>query len=68
MVQGAATYADAHAKRYESKIGDDGVLGPAWCDILRGVLTLLNGEMGRLDGGTVDGLIRDMLQAEGFDE
>lgn len=67
LIRGAAVYADNHHKRFESKLGDDGVLGDPWAEILRSVLTLLNGDLGRLDGGTVDGLVRSMLSAEGFD-
>lgn len=66
MLKGAVSYADWHFSRYGSKIGDDGVLGPAWAEVLKSLLTLLNGELGRLDGGTLDGLIRGMLDAEGF--
>ena len=68
MIQAAAQYADYHALRFESKIGDDGVLGDHWAEIMRAVRGLLNGECGRLDCGTVDGLILDMLKAEGIEE
>jgi hypothetical protein len=66
MVNAAAIYADHHRQRFESKLGDDGVLGDPWADVLRSVLVLLNGDIGRLDGGTVDGLVRSMLREEGF--
>lgn len=68
MIEGAAAYADHHARRFGSKIGDDGVLGPHWAGIVRDLLGLLNGELGRLDGGTCDGLLRSMLTAEGIAE
>lgn len=67
FVTAAAVYADNHRKRFESRIGDDGVLGEPWALILMSVLTLLNGDLGRLDGGTVDALVRHMLIEEGFD-
>jgi len=67
LIEGAATYADVHRERYESKVGDDGILGPAWEAIVRSCLTMLNGELGRLDGGTLDKLLRDMLREEGIE-
>ena len=67
MIQALANYADAHQARYESPIGQDGVLGPQWEVIGTALLELLNGDLGALDGGTLDGLLRDMLHAEGFD-
>src|SRR5208283_6086371 len=59
-------YADEHQTRYESLIGDDGVLGDYWesmGDALRG---LLNGECGRLDCGTLDSLILDAMREAGI--
>src|SRR5574342_418587 len=65
MIESLADYADTYFKRYESRIGDDGVFGEAWLDALRSVRILLNGEIGRLDGGTVDSLIVAMSKLEG---
>lgn len=65
MVTAWAAYADTHFYRYESRIGDDGVLGDPWASIGKAILELLNGELGGLDGGTVDALIRDILANEG---
>lgn len=56
-----------HRARYESPIGDDGVLGPEWRDIGLGIRGLLNGETGRLDCGTLDAFILDTLKAEGIE-
>lgn len=50
-------YACQHNRRYDSLIGDDSFLGPAWTSALRGLRTLLNGETGRLDCGTLDAAI-----------
>lgn len=49
-------------------IGEDYVLGPEWATIGRALLALLNGETGRLDCGTLDGIIRDTLRAEGTED
>ena len=67
LLRGWLCYADAHREQYHSGIGDDGVLGPHWARIGADLRGLLNGELGRLDGGTLDGLICRTLEAEGFD-
>jgi hypothetical protein len=66
MLHGWVAYADAHKAAYESGIGEDGVLGPEWRDIGLSLLGLLNGDLGRLDGGALDAAIRGSLEAEGF--
>ncbi len=67
MILACADYADTHEKRYESRVGDDGVLGTEWESIVRSVRGLLNGELNGLDGGTLDSLLCRMLEAEGFE-
>jgi len=67
MLRGWLEYADAHAQRYESGIGEDGVLGPAWAEIGDALRQLLNGELGRLDAGTLDSVLYETLKGEGFD-
>ena len=59
-------YANGHEARYDSRIGDDYVLGPPWAQIGAGLRQLLNGESGRLDCGTLDSIIYNTLNAEGF--
>lgn len=61
-------YAAEHERRYGSPLGHDSVLGPAWLDMARGLRTLLNGETGRLDCGTIDGALVDLAKAAGFEE
>ena len=67
LLSGWLRYADAHQAAYESGIGADYILGPAWTQIGNALVTLLNGDLGRLDGGTLDGLLRCTLTAEEFD-
>ena len=55
LIKGWVLYAESHKKRFDSLIGDDGVLGPAWETIGDELRTILNGECGPLDCGTVDG-------------
>jgi len=67
LLKGWLAYADVHKARFESEIGEDYVLGPQWeaiGDSLRGVL---NGETGRLDCGTLDGLILGVMKDAGID-
>jgi hypothetical protein len=67
MFRGWYEYAQAHERRYESLIGDDGFLGPAWEEIGDSLRTLLNGELGRLDGGICDGFILNTMRDNGVD-
>ncbi len=67
MLRAWENYAKAHAKRFDAKIGEDYVLGPAWQDIGLGIRSLLNGESGRLDCGTLDAFILDTLSDNGID-
>lgn len=62
MVAAWDMYAKIHAKRYESKIGDDGVLGKEWQAIGEGLIGLLNGELGGLDAGTLDAFLRNTIR------
>lgn len=60
-------YAEQHAQRFESDIGQDYVLGPAWAQWGLSLRTLLNGELGGLDGGTLDHIIYQNLKEQGYD-
>ena len=66
MLRGWLAYADEVKARYDSGIGDDGVLGPEWEDIGHAIHGLLNGDTGRLDCGALSTLIHSVLAAEGF--
>ena len=61
MLQGWECYAHAHQTAYKGHILSDGVLGDCWTAIGEGLLGLLNGELNRLDGGTLDRQIRGAL-------
>lgn len=62
-----AHYADDHTRRFDSPLGVDRDLGFAWLEMMKQLGVLLNGELGRLDGGTLDHLRYDMAEAAGFD-
>lgn len=59
-------YARNHAERFGSPIGQDYVLGPAWARWGFALRELLNGELGRLDGGTLDTILHDNLAEQGY--
>lgn len=65
IAEEAARYCRAYKEHFGSPIGDDGVLGGEMQDLLRSLRGLLNGPLGREDGGSLDRLILDI--AEGAD-
>lgn len=67
MLSGWLRYADAAQSAWESGVGKDYVLGPKWAQIGDGLRGLLNGDLGRMDGGALDAVLCRALQAEGFD-
>ena len=67
MFSGWLRYADEHNSRYKTGVGADYVLGAEWAKVGSALLGLLNGETGRLDCGTLDSLVRNVLSAEGID-
>lgn len=60
-------YASQHTLTHGSPIGKDGFLGEPWARIGGSLLRLLNGDCGELDCGTIDGIIRDNLEEQGFE-
>ena len=67
MLTGWLRYADAVQSAWDAGIGKDYVLGPLWAQIGSQLRGLLNGDLGRMDGGTLDGLLCRTLEQEGFD-
>jgi len=61
-------YAEYHKDRYETPIGADGVLGPAFLDMAKAFIRLLDGETGRLDCGTLWGETDELLKRHGFEK
>lgn len=62
------TYAEVHRYSYDSPIGNDHILGPAWSAWGLGLRALLNGQAGRLDCGTLDGWILETMRQNGIEE
>lgn len=60
-------YALAHRVRYGAPIGEDYVLGVAWIEWAKALRSLLNGETGRLDCGTLDAWIFAKVKEHGFE-
>ena len=67
QIDGWSRYAENYKTRFSSPITSCGVLGPVWIEQGRLLLDLLNGELGRLDAGTLDGLIRRVVLEHGGD-
>lgn len=61
LLEGLEAYSKTHKQRYGSDVGHDGVLADGIADIAKGIRTLLNGELGRLDAGTLDGYLVRVL-------
>ena len=61
-------YCTAHRRRYGESIAYDYVLREGVIDMVRGLRVLLSGETGRLDRGTVDGMLCGMLKSFGLEE
>lgn len=60
-------YAEDHGRRLASQIGSDYILGPAWARWGLAIKTLLDGDIGMLDAGTINHIILDNLNEQGFD-
>jgi hypothetical protein len=60
-------YAERHREAYGIAVCEDGVIGPAWLAMVRGVRVLLNGETGSLDCGTIDAYLCDLAAENGHE-
>lgn len=68
LLQAWESYAIEYKRHYEDALlGSDYVLGAAWKDIGASLRTMLNGELGRLDGGTLDSFILSTMTEHGID-
>lgn len=77
-MDGALRYAKAYEKRFESKLCDDYVLGPAWLSWVKGLRALLNADgavaMERgittdsKDNGVIESIFWSAMSAAGFTE
>jgi len=69
MLKGWLQFADDQNTQYDWPIGNDYYTGNIWARIGLELRQLLSCDIGsRLDCGTLDGIILDALEAEGFDE
>ncbi len=67
LLDGIEEYRFRHRIRYDSEVEDDGVLAEGVSKIAEGVRVLLNGEIGRLDAGTIDGYLVKLLERCGVE-
>ncbi len=65
---GLLEYGIQYAVEFQGcELGGDNFLGEAWLELARAYLKLLNGPTGRLDGGALDGEVRDWAKGFGFE-
>lgn len=65
LIKSLAELASAHRDRYEVFISEDSYMGEEWAQILSSAHSLLNGETGRLDCGTLSQQIEDLRSSGG---
>jgi len=65
LIMAWANYATQHFVRHLSHIGEDGFLSKPFISTGQSLLLMLNGDLGRFDGGTLDALIREIAQCAG---
>jgi hypothetical protein len=66
-IHGLAHYAAGYEAQFGDSIATDGVLGEAFAAQLRGWRALLNGPLGRLDGGFLDAAALALWSMAGFE-
>lgn len=67
MLVGWEAYAKAHADSFDSKIGDDGVMGNAWAEAGLAMKRLLDGELGGFDGSSLAQNITEIIEENGLE-
>lgn len=65
LLVGLEEYIEQHQTRYDSALIDDYVLNKGLVKIIEGLRVFLNGEIGRLDAGTLDKVFVEILMACG---
>ncbi len=67
LILGLSVYGREMQREFDTPAGRDGFLGPAFKDIAASIITLLNGHLGRFDGGTLDALVRAICAENGIE-
>lgn len=67
MLRALGDYAEQHQHRFGAPLARDSFLGEQWLVMLRGFLALLNGDLGRLDGGALYAAAMDVYTWAGFE-
>lgn len=66
MVSEARRYSRAYKNEFSSPIGEDAVLGEAMSELLRAAHALLNGPLGKYDGGALSKEIHAVATEHGL--
>jgi len=67
LILGLNQYGRSMRVEFATLAREDNFLGPAFLEIARSILVLLNGELGRFDGGSLDALVRAIAAENGFE-
>ena len=67
MIVGLSVYGRETQRQFSSQLGADYFLGPACKEIAEAIIVLLNGDLGRFDGGTLDALVRAICVEHGIE-
>ena len=63
LIMGVLCVCNGYRSRFESLVGDDHVIGPEVAAVLGAIRGLLDGEIGRLDAGTISGWLCAVAEA-----
>jgi hypothetical protein len=66
LIRGLVGYAEVYQARYKVPIASDVALRVDWLKIAQGIAGLLDGDTGRFDCPSLDGLIRSTAESAGF--
>jgi hypothetical protein len=67
LIVGLHHYGRSMRVEFATLASEDSFLGPAFVEIARSIVVLLNGKLGRFDGGTLDALVRAICVENGFE-
>lgn len=68
LVRALGLYETAHWEAYGRRLAEDGVLGKCWLQAWFSVRSMLNGELGLLDGGACDSVLMAIGRNAGFND
>lgn len=67
LIVALARYGNEHRAAHGAPTGNDGYIGPIFKAMLHHAIDLLNGDLRRFDGGTLDRLLREIAKENGIE-